>query len=84
MSNKKILSNIELAIKDYHTNYGISPTKIFFTKDDEVDLIDVSNNFSDKLKSSIFVDGIRKAFEKENNKILGMTISWDANEFKVE
>ena len=63
---------------------GKSPTKIFLKKSDENDLLDASNEFPDKLKSSIFQNGIRKAFEKENNKIFGMTISWDANEFEVE
>ena len=83
MSNKKILSKIELAKKDYLSNYGQSPTKIFLTRDDENNLC-ASNEFPDELKSSIFQNGIRKAFEKENNKMFGMKISWDANAFKVE
>jgi len=81
MSNEYIISKIDQAIKDFKSK---SPTMIYFTKSDEIDLLDAMETFPDELKSSIIQNGIRKAFENENNKIFGMTISWDANEFKVE
>lgn len=84
-SNASIMARIAAKIREYgDTNSGI-PTKLHLRRTDELGLADLHPfEIGHELKSLIAVDGPKEAFNKMGEKILGLQVVWDADEFKVE
>lgn len=87
----KMTDRIVDAMKTYHTFYKKLPTRIHLEREDELDMLRMTNEFPGRVREEIMLHGFRGAIDREASEhggstptLFGMAIMWDAEQFKVD